>query len=158
MKTPVSWSLPDGIGHRPMPDHLATAILSLPGDNTGHDMTGTSLGTGPVIGPWHQSGHQSPIRGTGPWIGPVTGHLSTVTSPVTGQYHWSILPVIDQLSEIDIAHHHRTIPPLLPFRQTSWSSMSTDNKSRRLTRSPLSSRPYFWRRYDHIKALGNTIL
>ncbi|KAH3832156.1 hypothetical protein DPMN_105433 [Dreissena polymorpha] len=47
MATPVSWSLPDGIGqgHRPMPDHLASAIRSLSGDNTGHDMTGTSPGT-----------------------------------------------------------------------------------------------------------------
>ncbi|KAH3735465.1 hypothetical protein DPMN_041997 [Dreissena polymorpha] len=47
MATPVSRSLPDGIGqgHRPMPDHLASAIRSLSGDNTGHDMTGTSPGT-----------------------------------------------------------------------------------------------------------------
>ncbi|KAH3822484.1 hypothetical protein DPMN_124263 [Dreissena polymorpha] len=47
MATPVSRSLPDGIGqgHRPMPDHLASAIRSLSGDNTGHDMTGTSSGT-----------------------------------------------------------------------------------------------------------------
>ncbi|KAH3704209.1 hypothetical protein DPMN_079265 [Dreissena polymorpha] len=46
MATPVSRSLPDGIGqgHRPMPDHLASAIRSLSGDNTGHDMTGTSPG------------------------------------------------------------------------------------------------------------------
>ncbi|KAH3821898.1 hypothetical protein DPMN_123666, partial [Dreissena polymorpha] len=47
MATPVSRSLPDGIGqgHQPMPDHLASAIRSLSGDNTGHDMTGTSSGT-----------------------------------------------------------------------------------------------------------------
>ncbi|KAH3845071.1 hypothetical protein DPMN_087341 [Dreissena polymorpha] len=47
MATPVSRSLPDGIGqgHRPMPDHFASAIRSLSGDNTGHDMTGTSPGT-----------------------------------------------------------------------------------------------------------------
>ncbi|KAH3854796.1 hypothetical protein DPMN_097345 [Dreissena polymorpha] len=47
MATPVSRSLPDGIGqgNRPMPDHLASTIRSLSGDNTGHDMTGTSLGT-----------------------------------------------------------------------------------------------------------------
>ncbi|KAH3811955.1 hypothetical protein DPMN_140373 [Dreissena polymorpha] len=47
MATPVSRSLPDGIGqgHRPMPDHLASAIRSLSGDNTDHDMTGTSPGT-----------------------------------------------------------------------------------------------------------------
>ncbi|KAH3727003.1 hypothetical protein DPMN_052927 [Dreissena polymorpha] len=47
MATPVSRSLSDGIGqgHRPMPDHLASAIRSLSGDNTGHDMTGMSPGT-----------------------------------------------------------------------------------------------------------------
>ncbi|KAH3692520.1 hypothetical protein DPMN_194362 [Dreissena polymorpha] len=46
MATPVSRSLPDGIGqgHRPMPDHLASAIRSLSGDNTGHDMTGLDIG------------------------------------------------------------------------------------------------------------------
>ncbi|KAH3878481.1 hypothetical protein DPMN_002377 [Dreissena polymorpha] len=47
MATPVSKSLTDGIvqGHRPIPDHFASAIRSLSGDNTGHDMTGTSPGT-----------------------------------------------------------------------------------------------------------------
>ncbi|KAH3823941.1 hypothetical protein DPMN_125766 [Dreissena polymorpha] len=47
MVTPVSRSVPDGIGqgHRPMPDHFASAIWSLSGDNTGYDMTGTSPGT-----------------------------------------------------------------------------------------------------------------
>ncbi|KAH3800861.1 hypothetical protein DPMN_154504 [Dreissena polymorpha] len=62
MATPISRSLPDGIGHghRPMPDHLSSAIRSLSDDNTGHDMTGTSPGTlitvtGPVID--HRSGH-----------------------------------------------------------------------------------------------------
>ncbi|KAH3821488.1 hypothetical protein DPMN_123252 [Dreissena polymorpha] len=47
MATPVSRSLPDGIGqgHRPMPYHLASTIRPLSGDNTGHDMTCTSPGT-----------------------------------------------------------------------------------------------------------------
>ncbi|KAH3801201.1 hypothetical protein DPMN_154848 [Dreissena polymorpha] len=46
MATSVSRYLPDGIGqgHRPMPDHLASAIRSLSGDNTGHDMTGVDIG------------------------------------------------------------------------------------------------------------------
>ncbi|KAH3775185.1 hypothetical protein DPMN_176584, partial [Dreissena polymorpha] len=64
MTTPVSRSLPDGIGqgHRPMPDHLSAAIRLLPG----HDMTGTSPGTGPVFG--DRSSHRS--------MAPVTGDRS----------------------------------------------------------------------------------
>ncbi|KAH3734500.1 hypothetical protein DPMN_040939 [Dreissena polymorpha] len=73
MATPVSWSLPDGIGqgHRLMPDHLASAIRSLSRDNTGHDMTGTSPGT---LTGW--SGHRSCHR-SGPVRSPVrSGHRS----------------------------------------------------------------------------------
>ncbi|KAH3832090.1 hypothetical protein DPMN_105367 [Dreissena polymorpha] len=46
----------------PMSDHLAAAIRSLPGDNTGHSMIGTSPGTGPVTGPWYRS--PGPVRST----------------------------------------------------------------------------------------------
>ncbi|KAH3854849.1 hypothetical protein DPMN_097407 [Dreissena polymorpha] len=98
MVTTVSRSLPDGIGqgHRPMPDQLAAAIQSSSGDNTGHDMTGTSPGTGPVTGPWHRGLVGSPGTGpvTGPWhrspgTVPVTGDRSMVpgTGPVTGPWH-----------------------------------------------------------------------
>ncbi|KAH3697235.1 hypothetical protein DPMN_084727 [Dreissena polymorpha] len=92
---------------------------------TGHQGPVRSPGTGPVTGPWYWS------PGTGPWhrssgTGLVTGHLSTVTGPVTGQYHRGPArsrlpvtgyrsPVIDQHSERDIAHHLRTIPLLLPL-------------------------------------------
>ncbi|KAH3811660.1 hypothetical protein DPMN_140072 [Dreissena polymorpha] len=77
MATPVSRSLPDGIGqgHRPMSDHLASAIWSLFGDNTGHDMTGTSPGTLITV----TGLVRSPVRSL--ITGPVTGHLS---GPVTG--------------------------------------------------------------------------
>ncbi|KAH3862930.1 hypothetical protein DPMN_025905 [Dreissena polymorpha] len=102
MVTIVSRSIPNNIGQglRLMPDHLAAAIRSLPGDNTGHSMTSTSPGNGPVWSPvcgtGDRSGHRSIPPVTRDWsrhrsILPVntTGHLSTVTGPVTGQYHRS---------------------------------------------------------------------
>ncbi|KAH3773577.1 hypothetical protein DPMN_174939 [Dreissena polymorpha] len=63
MVTTVIRSLPNGIGQgmRPMPDHLAATIRSLPGDNTGHSMISRSPGTGPV------TGHQSMAPVTGLW-------------------------------------------------------------------------------------------
>ncbi|KAH3718447.1 hypothetical protein DPMN_061251 [Dreissena polymorpha] len=100
MATPLRRSLPKviGQGHRLMSDCMASALLcSLSGYNIGHDMTGTSSGTGPVRAPvtmdW--SGHRSSITGdrseppgTGPVIGQLhrstgTGHRSPWTGPVT---------------------------------------------------------------------------
>ncbi|KAH3865914.1 hypothetical protein DPMN_028961 [Dreissena polymorpha] len=58
-------------------------------------MTGTSSGNGPVTGHWGpvrspvRSPGSGPVTGLGyrsPGTGLVTGHLSTVTGPVTGQY------------------------------------------------------------------------
>ncbi|KAH3865953.1 hypothetical protein DPMN_029001 [Dreissena polymorpha] len=100
MVTTVSRFMPDGIGQglRPMPDHLAAAKRSLPGENTGHSMTSMSPGNSPVTGPWHRSPGTGPVRGTGhrspgpvwslitgPWYR--SGHRSIL--PVTGQYYWS---------------------------------------------------------------------
>ncbi|KAH3865965.1 hypothetical protein DPMN_029013 [Dreissena polymorpha] len=62
---------------RPMPDHFAAAIRSLPGDNTGHSMTGTSSGNSPVTGQYYRSLGAGPV--TRPWyLSPVggTGHQS----------------------------------------------------------------------------------
>ncbi|KAH3832183.1 hypothetical protein DPMN_105461 [Dreissena polymorpha] len=88
----------------PMPDHLAAAIRSLPGDNTGHSMTGTSPGTGPDTGPWYRSPGTGPVtsRGTDHRGRPVrsishrglvrssvhcTGHRGPVRSPVHDTDH-----------------------------------------------------------------------
>ncbi|KAH3833798.1 hypothetical protein DPMN_107114 [Dreissena polymorpha] len=142
MVTTVSRSMPDGIGQgiRPMSDHLAAAIRSLPGDNTGHSMTGKSPGNGPVRSPVHGTGHRSVVPGTGhqsvvpvtvdwsgyrsmePGTGPVNGLLSTVTghqgpvrspgpSPVTGQYYQS--PVITTGHSSPVTDRERDIDHLL---------------------------------------------
>ncbi|KAH3730219.1 hypothetical protein DPMN_056200 [Dreissena polymorpha] len=90
---------------------MATAILrSISGDNTGHEMTGTSSGTRPVTG--EQSGHRSmalvngdrsPVRGTedksgprhrGPVRSPVICHRGRGRSPVKSTGHRSMAPVI----------------------------------------------------------------
>ncbi|KAH3861057.1 hypothetical protein DPMN_023985 [Dreissena polymorpha] len=91
MATPVSRSLPYGIGHVPMPDHFAAAIRSLSSENTGHDRTGTSSGTlidilpaSPVRSSHRLSPVQSPV-----WSGQVTGLVrsSYRSSPVrSGHY------------------------------------------------------------------------
>ncbi|KAH3865964.1 hypothetical protein DPMN_029012 [Dreissena polymorpha] len=123
MATTVSRSLPDGIGqgHRPMPDQLATAILSLSGDYAGHFMTGSSpvRHRGPVIGPTHRStvnrdrsGHRSDPLETGPGTGQQRLVRSPIqnTGPVTGHTHRSMEtgPVSDHSghrSELPVTGH-----------------------------------------------------
>ncbi|KAH3779501.1 hypothetical protein DPMN_157304 [Dreissena polymorpha] len=80
-----------------MPDHLADAIRSLPGDNTGHSMTGKSPGTGPVTSPWHWlpvcgTGQRGPVRSVAPVTGDRSGRRSTICGTGDQSGHRSIVP------------------------------------------------------------------
>ncbi|KAH3862899.1 hypothetical protein DPMN_025874 [Dreissena polymorpha] len=89
MVTIVSRSIHNNIGQglRLMPDHWQPPYGHCPGDNTGHSMTSTSPGNGPV---W------SPVCGTGDRSGQGQYHGHQGLVPVTGQYYRSIPPVIYQ--------------------------------------------------------------